>query len=157
MLSNTSDEKNIRRIHYHGKEIILIGTAHVSRESADLVEHVIKEEKPDSICIELCPSRYETIRQKDQWQEMDIMKVVRQKRTSLLLFQLIMASFQKRIALKFNITPGEEMLRAIRLAEEAGSKIVLADREIRITILRTWRKMGIRSKIRLLFCARFSG
>lgn len=150
MLPNIGGEKNIRCIHYHGKEIILIGTAHVSRESADLVERVISEEKPDTICVELCPSRYETIRRKEQWQEMDIVNVVRQKRTSLLLFQLIMASFQKRMALKFNITPGEEMLRAIRLAEEAGADIVLADREIRITILRAWRRMGIRSKIRLL-------
>ncbi|MGD0276399.1 MAG: TraB/GumN family protein [Syntrophales bacterium] len=150
MLSNIGNEKNIRRISYHGKEIILIGTAHISRVSADLVERVIKEEKPDSICVELCPSRYEAICRKEQWQEMDIVKVGRQKWTSLLLFQLIMASFQKRMALKFNFTPGEEMLRAIRLAEEAGADIVLADREIRITILRAWRQMGIRSKIRLL-------
>ena len=68
-----------------GSEIILIGTAHVSHESADLVERVIEEERPDTVCVELCKPRYEAIRQRDKWQETDIVKVIREKRTSILL------------------------------------------------------------------------
>ena len=141
------EHENVHHIALEGREIILIGTAHVSRESADLVERVIEEERPDTVCVELCKPRYEAIRQRDKWQETDIVKVIRAKRTSILLSQLIMASLQRKIAQKFNITPGEEMLRAIDRAEAVGAEIVLADREIRVTLLRTWRKMGFWSKV----------
>jgi pheromone shutdown-related protein TraB len=144
------ENQNVHRISREGREIILIGTAHVSRESADLVERVIAEEKPDTVCVELCRPRYEAIRQRDKWQQTDIVKVIREKRTSILLSQLIMASLQRKIAQKFKITPGEEMLRAIARAEEIGAEIVLADREIRVTLLRTWRKMGFWHKVKFL-------
>jgi pheromone shutdown-related protein TraB len=144
------ENENVHRITREGREIILIGTAHVSRESADLVERVIVEEQPDTVCVELCKPRYEAIRQQDKWQQTDIVKVIREKRTSILLSQLIMASLQRKIAQKLNIIPGAEMLRAIARAEEIGAEIVLADREIRVTLLRTWRKMGFWSKIKVL-------
>ena len=105
------EHENVHRITLGGREIILIGTAHVSRESADLVERTIDKEKPDTVCVELCKPRYEAIRQRDKWQETDIVKVIREKRTSILLSQLIMASLQRKIAQKFNIIPGAEMLR----------------------------------------------
>ncbi len=144
------ENENVHRINLEGREIILIGTAHVSRESADLVERVIAEERPNTVCVELCRPRYEAIQQQDKWQQTDIVKVIREKRTSILLSQLIMASLQRKIAEKFNITPGEEMLRAIARAEEIGAEIVLADREIRVTLLRTWREMGFWSKMKVL-------
>jgi pheromone shutdown-related protein TraB len=143
-------ENNVHRLSLDGREIVLVGTAHVSRESADLVERIITEEKPDTVCVELCQTRFEAIKQKDKWQEMDIVKVIREKRSSLLLFQLLMVSFQKRIAEKFGINPGEEMLRAIGKAEESGARLCLADRGIRVTLLRTWRMMGFWSKSKFL-------
>jgi len=142
--------KNIHHINIDDREVILIGTAHVSRESADLVEQVIEEEKPDTVCIELCKSRYEAIKQKENWEKTDIFKVIKEKRTFQLLAQLLMASFQKRLADKFGITPGEEMLRAINKAEETGAEVVLADRDIRVTMSRTWRLMRFFSKIKIL-------
>ena len=144
------ENENIHRIVLEGREIILVGTAHVSRDSVELVAQVIDTEKPDTVCVELCKPRYEAIRQKDKWQQTDIVKVIREKRTSILLSQLIMASLQRKIALKFNVTPGEEMLRAIDRADAAGAQIILADREIRVTLLRTWRKMGFWSKVKFL-------
>jgi len=143
-------DKNITRLLFRNKEILLVGTAHVSRESADLVERTIRDEKPDTVCVELCQDRLDAIRQQDRWHEMDIMKVIRDKRTSLLLAQLLMASFQKKMAQKFQIQPGEEMRRAVQLSEETGASLVLADRSIRVTLLRAWRKMGFWSKIRVL-------
>ncbi|MDO8784893.1 MAG: TraB/GumN family protein [Syntrophales bacterium] len=144
------ENQNLHRLILDGREIILIGCAHVSRASADLVEKVIAEEKPDVVLIELCKARFDAMRQKEKWQETDIIKVIRDKRASLLLFQLFMMSFQKKIAEKFNISPGEEMLRAISGAEKIGAEIVLADREIRITLLRAWRMMRFFRKIKLL-------
>jgi len=145
------ENNNIHRIKTGDREIILIGTAHVSRESADLVERVIEEERPDTVCVELCQSRYDAITQKTSWEEMDILKIIRKKQTALLLSQLIMASFQKKLAEKFNINPGEEMIRAIHKAEEAGAEVVLADRDIRTTMKRTWRNMRFLSKLRFVF------
>jgi pheromone shutdown-related protein TraB len=144
------DHQNVHRLTLDSREIILIGTAHISRESADLVDRVITEEKPDVVCVELCKARFEAIKQKDKWQEMDIVKVIRENRTALLLSQLLMISLQRKIAERFNINPGEDMLRAISRAAESGAEVVLADREIRVTLLRTWRMMGLWSKMKFL-------
>ena len=62
------EPQNIYRINDDGREFILSGTAHISRESAELVERVIIDEKPDTVCIDLCASRYQSITQKSQWQ-----------------------------------------------------------------------------------------
>lgn len=141
----------IHNLQVDDKEVTLVGTAHVSRESVELVKSVIDEQKPDAVCVELCDSRYQAIRQKDRWRNMDIIKVIKEKKSFLLLSNLLLASFQKRIAAKLDIKPGEEMLQAIESGEKVGAAIHLADRDIRITLARTWRTMGFWSKIKLLF------
>ena len=133
------------------KEIILVGTAHVSRESADLVERVIKEEKPDTVAVELCQSRYQAMTEENKWQETDLIKVIKEKKAFLLLSNLMLASFQKKIGKKLGIKPGEEMLRAVNTAKEMDIDIHLADRDIRTTLSRTWRLMGFWTKFKLLF------
>jgi pheromone shutdown-related protein TraB len=147
----TTTHQNVDRLSVEGREIILLGTAHVSKESVQLVTRVIEEEKPDTVCVELCESRYQAIRQKDRWQEMDIIKVIKEKKAFLLLSNLLLASFQKRIAEKLDIKPGEEMIRAIESAEAANAEVYLADRDIRITLSRTWRVMGWWDKIKIMF------
>ena len=82
---------------------------------------------------------------------MDIFKVIKEKKAFLLLSNLLLASFQKKIAKKFDITPGQEMLAAIESAEAVGAQIHLADRDIRTTLSRTWRSMGLWGKCKLLF------
>ena len=141
----------IHRLDFENKEIILLGTAHVSKESTQLVKDVIQEERPDTVCIELCESRYKAIRQKEMWQDTDIIKVIREKKSFLLLTNLLLSSFQKRIANKFDVKPGQEMIQAIEIGEALGAKIHLADRDIRITLSRTWRTMGFWSKLKLFF------
>ena len=133
------------------KTVTVLGTAHVSRESAELVERTIREEQPDTVCIELCPSRYEAITEQNRWQNTDLLKVIREKKAFLLLSNLLLTSFQKRIGKKLGVQPGEEMRRAIATAQETGAEIALADRDIRVTLSRTWRLMGIWTKLKLLF------
>jgi len=147
----TNNNEALHRLQADGNETILVGTAHVSRESADLVAEVIKTEKPDTVCLELCESRYQAIRQKERWREMDIIKVIKEKKAFLLLSNLLLASFQKKIANKFGIKPGQEMLDAIETAETVGAEIYLVDRDIRITLTRIWRSMGCWQKFKLLF------
>ncbi len=82
---------------------------------------------------------------------MDIVKVIKQKKAFLLLSNLILAAFQKRIAAKLEIKPGQEMIQAIESAQAIGAHIHLADRDVRITLSRTWRQMGWWSRIKLIF------
>ncbi len=146
-----TDDTPIHRLERDGRTITLIGTAHVSQESADLVRRTIETEQPDTVCIELCESRLQSVRQKSRWQEMDIIKVVKEKKAFLLLSNLILASFQKRIADRMDIKPGQEMITAVEAAEAAGAQVWLADRDIRVTLSRTWRSMGLWDKIKLLY------
>jgi pheromone shutdown-related protein TraB len=140
----------IQRLTYQDKEVVLIGTAHVSKESVALVEKTIAAERPDTVCVELCPSRYQSLKQKDRWQNTDIVKVIKEKKAFLLLSNLMLASFQKRLAKKLDIQPGQEMLQAISSAEAIGARIEVADRDIRTTLARTWRIMGFWNKVKLL-------
>ena len=146
-----ANNPNLTHLKFNEKEFILVGTAHVSRESARQVKSVIEEEAPDTVCVELCQSRFQAIQQKDRWQDTDIIKVIREKKSFLLLSNLLLASFQKRIAKQFDIKPGEEMITAINTAESTGAQVHLADRDIRTTLSRTWRIMGFWSKIKLVF------
>jgi pheromone shutdown-related protein TraB len=144
-----TDNDNKHQLTFEDREIILIGTAHVSRESAKLVAKVIEEERPDTVSIELCNSRYESMTKKNQWQNTDLIKVIREKKAFLLLSNLMLAHFQKKIGQKLGIKPGEEMMRAIQAAEAVHAHVHLADRDIRTTLSRTWRLMGLWTKLKL--------
>jgi pheromone shutdown-related protein TraB len=141
----------ITNISINGKEIFLIGTAHVSRQSAQLVEDTIHEHTPDTVCVELCATRLASLKDKDKWRNMDIVKVIKEKKALLLFMNLLLASFQKKMADKFDIKPGQEMINAIKAAEEIDAKIVPSDREIQITLTRVWRGMGLWEKLKLMF------
>ncbi|MBP1971318.1 pheromone shutdown-related protein TraB [Virgibacillus natechei] len=143
-------EENITRIHIDDKEFILIGTAHVSRNSAEQVKEVIEAENPDSVCVELDEGRYNSIKDGNKWRDMDIFKVVKEKKATLLLMNLAISSFQNRIAKQFNIKPGQEMIQGIESAEEANAELVLADRNIQTTFSRVWRNIGLKGKAMLL-------
>ncbi|MEA2061223.1 MAG: TraB/GumN family protein [Thermodesulfobacteriota bacterium] len=148
--SRADMEKKIIRINYQEKQILLIGTAHVSKESADLVNQVIEAEKPETVCVELCSTRLAAIRDNDKWRNMDIVKIIKEKKSLLLLVNLLLASFQKKIADKFNIRPGQEMINAVEAAENIQADIVPADREIQTTLSRVWRSTGFWEKIKLM-------
>lgn len=147
----TTHSDAIRHLTYEDKEVLLIGTAHVSKESVDLVKTVIESETPDTVCVELCEGRYQTLRRQDQWQNMDVVKVIKEKKVFLLLSNLILAAFQKRMAAKLDVRPGQEMIQAVASAESISAEVCLADRDVRVTLARTWRQMGLWSRIKLFF------
>ncbi|MBW2218670.1 MAG: TraB/GumN family protein, partial [Deltaproteobacteria bacterium] len=100
---------------------------------------------------ELCESRYQPIQQKELWKDTNIIKIIREKKAFLLLSKLLLASFQKKLANKFDIKPGEEMIRAIQAGKDVSASILPVDRDIRITLSRSWRIMGLWEKAKLLF------
>jgi len=150
------EHQNVKRITYKNKAIVLVGTAHVSKESVRLVREVIQSERPQTVCVELCESRYQTIVKEKQWENTDIVSVIREKKAFLLLSNLILASFQKRMADRLDIKPGGEMIEAVECAKSVGAKIHLADRDIRTTLLRAWRCLSLWKKIRIIFELLFS-
>lgn len=149
-------EDNVVRLAYQDKEIILIGTAHVSQESAELVRRVIDEEKPDSICVELDEGRYQNLQNPKSWEHTDVIQVIKTKKTGFLLANIVLGSFQKKIARQLGTVVGQEMLQGIKSAKETGAELVLADRNIQTTFLRIWRKLGLWEKTKLFFSLLFS-
>ena len=145
------NNKDIHYISFNDKDIFLIGTAHISRASAETVKNFIIEEKPDSVCVELCQSRYQSITNPEKWKSMDIITIIKQKKALLLLVNLILSAFQKRLARQLGLNPGQEMIEAIKAAQENNINLVLADRDIQITFTRIWKKLGFFGKFRLLF------
>lgn len=143
-------EENITRITVDGKEIILIGTAHVSKLSAAQVKEVIDAEQPDSVCVELDEQRYQSVINNDRWREMDIFKVIREKKTTLLFMNLAISSFQNRMAKQFGIKPGQEMIQGVESAAENNAELVLADRDIQKTFSRIWGNLGFLGKGKLI-------
>ncbi|KAB2331840.1 TraB/GumN family protein [Bacillus mesophilum] len=143
-------EENITRLHLDGKEYILIGTAHISKNSAEQVKEVIEQERPDSVCVELDAGRYQSVMEGNKWKEMDIFKVIKEKKATLLLMNLAISSFQNRMAKQFDIKPGQEMIQGIESAKDVDAKLVLADRNIQITFSRIWGGLGLKGKSLLL-------
>ncbi|WP_456271017.1 TraB/GumN family protein [Bacillus sp. AK031] len=144
------NEQNITRLNLDGKEFILIGTAHVSKKSAEQVKEVIEREQPDSVCVELDEPRYQSVMEGNKWKEMDIFKVIKEGKASLLLMNLAISSFQKRMAKQFGINAGQEMIQGIESAKEIGADLVLADRNIQITFARIWSGVGFIGKGKLM-------
>lgn len=132
------------------KEIILIGTAHVSQASIDEVKQVLSEIQPDVVAIELDEERYQSMTQQKKWEDTDIVQIIKQKKTGFLLAQMILSSFQRKIANQFKLKAGDEMNVAIDYANTHQLKILKIDRSIQVTLMRVWRSLGWFSKIKLL-------
>lgn len=143
--------ENIHRLEIDGREIVLIGTAHVSRKSVDEVRDVIAAEQPDTVCVELCQARYQSMTDAESWKNTDVVKIIKEGKALLLLAKLALSSYQKKLARKFGINPGEEMMQGINSAKEIGAELCLADRDIQVTMLRLWRKIGFWGKLKLFF------
>lgn len=135
-------KQNVDRVHLNGKDIYLVGTAHISQASVQLAEETIREINPDSVAVELCDSRYQSLRDPERWKNTDIVSVIRSGKTSVLAAQLVLASFQKRLGSKLEVKPGAEMIRAVQVADELGKTTVLADRDVRTTLKRVWGSLG---------------
>lgn len=144
-------EEHIVRLDYQGKQIILVATAHVLKQSAELIKKVIHEERPDSVCVELDEERYQSILNPKAWENTDIIQVIKSKKVGFLLANLILGSYQKRIAKDLDTVAGQEMLEGISSAKETGVQLVLADRNIQTTFTRIWRKLNLWDKAKLLF------
>jgi pheromone shutdown-related protein TraB len=132
------------------REFILIGTAHISKESIDEVTRVIKKEKPGMVCVELDEGRYKSITEKESWEKLDVAKILKEGKGFLLMANLVLSGFQRRLGEGLGVTPGEEMKAAVAAAKELGVPFALCDREIQTTLRRVWSNCNVWNKCKLL-------
>lgn len=134
-----SENADIYRISTaDGREIILIGTAHISKTSKELVRETIESESPDTVCVELDEGRFKSLKEPDRWKNTDLKQVIKKKQLATLIANLVLGSYQKRMGAQTGVKPGAELKEAAEAAEEKGTQLVLADRDIKITLKRTW-------------------
>lgn len=127
-----------------------MGTAHISAESVQLVHHVIEEQRPDCVCIELDERRYRALLEKTRWEELDLRQVIRDRQLATLFLNFLLSSYQKRLGGRLGVMPGSELLEAARTAEALGIPVALCDRDIRITLRRAWSALSLLDKSKLL-------
>jgi pheromone shutdown-related protein TraB len=132
------------------KEITLIGTAHVSRESIEEVSRIIRENQPDMVCVELDAGRYKSISEREEWEKLDVAKVLKEGKGFLLIANLVLSSFQRRLGADLGVKPGEEMKIAVETALELGIPYTFCDREVQLTLHRAWACCSFWSKCKLL-------
>lgn len=139
-----------RRIALGDKEIILVGTAHISHESVEEVKDTIREERPAHVCIEIDGGRFKTMKEKSSWESLDIVKVIKEGKAFLFLANLILSSFQRRMGSSTGTNPGDEMKAAAEAADELGVPYHFCDREVATTLRRAWGLSGLWNKMKLL-------
>ncbi len=149
-------ETQITRLYYKDKEIILLPTAHVSKQSVLDVKELIENERPNSVCIELDKQRFDSLNNKNDWQKTDVIQVIKDKKVFLLLVNMLLSSYQRKIASDVDSAVGQEMIQAIDSANDINAKLVLADRHIQTTFMRIWRKLRFIEKLKLLYMLLFS-
>lgn len=136
----------VRRIFLDKREIVLVGTSHISKESAELVKEVIEKENPDIVCLEWDKTRYNKYMNPDEWSDTDIVQVIKQKKLIVLISSVIYSLIQKHLAKINDSVPGAEFFQAVNSAEKIGAKLALVDRDSQVTFKRFWRLIPLRKK-----------
>jgi pheromone shutdown-related protein TraB len=132
------------------REIILLGTAHISQESVNLVRKTIAEEKPCAVCVELDEDRLKALEAGDRWKNLDVREVLKKRQMASLIVNLLLASHQKRMGESTGVEPGSELKAAVEEAKNCNANLVLADRNVKLTLRRAWRSTPFLRKFKLL-------
>ncbi len=139
-----------RLLQLSGKRIILVGTAHVSAGSIEEVLTAIREEEPDQVCVEIDAGRYASMAESRSWEKLDIVKVLKDGKGFLLLANLVLSSFQRRMGKNLGVKPGDEMKAAVEEAKARGIAYTFCDREIQTTLRRAWSRSSLWNKSKLM-------
>jgi pheromone shutdown-related protein TraB len=145
----TVNEDIIKVVHRNGVNITLVGTAHVSKESVALVEEKILTGNFDCVAVELCPPRYENLVNQSWWKNLDIYEIFKKKKAALLLVNLALSAYQRRLGEKIGIEAGREMIRATELAAEQNIRLEVVDRDITTTLHRLVTEVSFWQKIKI--------
>ena len=140
----------VTKLTFGTRQYVLVGTAHVSAASIQEVSQVIREERPSRVAVELDQGRFRALSEPKSWEKLDIFEIIRRRQGFLLLANLALSSFQRKIGEELEVKPGQEMLSAIQTAQELGIPYALIDREVQVTLRRAWKKSSLWGKNKLL-------
>lgn len=141
---------NVDRVEINGKQIILVGTAHISDKSVELVRQTIESEMPDSVGIELDYQRFRQLQSGNKWRETNVSEIIKSGKTYLFLINLMLSNMQRKLGKDLGIKPGAEMIEAFNIAKEKGLVIELLDRDVQVTLKRALAFTGFKEKIKIL-------
>jgi len=127
-----------REVNRDGVHYILLGTAHVSRTSVEAVVSMATSGEFDAIAVELCPARHQALTKQQQWKDMDLYRIIREKKAGLVMANLALGAYQRRIAEQFGIEPGAELKAAADAAEAHDLPLQLIDRDLATTLKRSY-------------------
>lgn len=148
-MSEVVQSQPVERVSIGDVSITLLGTAHVSRSSAEAVESLLSSSEFDAVAVELCPSRHRALMDPEALARMDLLRVIREGKASMATAQLALGAYQQRLAEQFGIEPGAEMRAAVESARSASLPVLLIDREIGVTLKRVmsnvpwWKRAGL--------------
>ncbi|KZV40316.1 traB domain-containing protein-like [Dorcoceras hygrometricum] len=135
-------------------DVYLVGTAHVSKESCQEVQAIINFLKPQVVFLELCSSRIAVLMQQNlKVPTMGEMLDMWKKKHNL--FGILYSWFLAKVASKLEVFPGEEFRVAYEEAKKYGGRVILGDRPVQVTLRRTWVKMPLWHKTKLLYSLMF--
>lgn len=141
----------ITKISYENKNLIIIGTAHISIKSKEIIKKTIDLEKPDVVGIELDIKRFKSILNKDYEKDIKFSNIFKTRKPILFIVYYFLQKFQKKIAKRFKTKPGAEMIQGIISAKDNNSKLLLLDRDSEFTINKILKNLTFREKLKILF------
>ena len=130
------------------KNLEMIGTSHIARESMDAVATHIKTKKPDIVALELDNRRAHALMHNAKSKlSLKLIKVVGVKG---FLFLVIASFLQKKLGKVVGVDPGSEMKAALKAAMKENSKIALIDRNIEVTMRRLSQTLSWKERLRFV-------
>lgn len=106
------------------KNIVLVGTNHISEKSKKEIDKAIERYHPDIIALELDQQRLKSLFEKPSSPSP---KLIRNVGVTGYLFLLIAGFIQKRLGRFVGMQPGDEMRHAFRRAHEQKKRLALID------------------------------
>lgn len=126
------------------KDLTIIGTSHISKQSIQEIKKAILEEKPDIVAVELDIQRAAALFH-DEKRSMSPMQIFRIGVKGF-LFVKIGQYVQKKLGNMVGVSPGSEMKMAIKMAKKEKLEIALIDQPIQITLRKFSRALGWKEK-----------
>ncbi|MFC6730916.1 TraB/GumN family protein, partial [Natronoarchaeum mannanilyticum] len=129
--------------------VTVVGTAHVSAESAERVEEEIRERRPDVVAVELDEGRYRQMKGEAP-DDIEAKDLLGGNTVFQFLAYWMLSYVQTQMGDRFDIEPGADMKAAIETAEEFGLGVALVDRDIQVTMQRFWTRLSLGEKFKLI-------
>nr|WP_233041493.1 TraB/GumN family protein [Enterococcus faecalis] len=140
----------VEKLVIQDKTYYLVGTNHISKESAELVKNVINEVRPACVCVELDQKRYQKYTSPEEWAKTDIIKIIKQNKLVVLFSNIVYGGLQRKLAKEKGTIQAGELIQALESAEDVGADIQLIDRDIQVTFKRMWRHLSFTQKPKLI-------